>query len=69
MALQHDFWLLRENEYQYASYQDFCVRDDAPVSLADNLLRYVFDTLLWVPTLNPAKKELPAGHGKKVVVR
>jgi hypothetical protein len=63
MPLIHDFWLLREGEEQYTCYREFVARKDAPVRFNDDLLRYVSDTLVWIPTLNPAKEALPMGYG------
>lgn len=63
MPLEHEFWLLREKENNYRDYHKFLSRQDAPIKLHDDLLRYFTDTLLWVPTLNPAKAGLPKGYG------
>jgi hypothetical protein len=57
MSLNHDFWLFRKGERAYADYSDLLPRRDAPVSIDDEVLRYFFDTLIWIPTFNPAKSE------------
>jgi hypothetical protein len=61
MAMDHDFWLFREGERAYTEYHDLLPRRDAPVSIHDDVLQYFFDTLTWIPTLNPAKGVY--GHG------
>ena len=63
MSLIHDFWLLQEDEKKYTCYRGFVARKDALIRLNDDLLRYFSDTLVWIPTLNPAKEELPMGNG------
>jgi len=50
----HDFWLFREQEREYGNYSDLLGRRDAPLRLSDDLMRYFYDTLAWVPTFNPA---------------
>jgi len=56
MTLDHDFWLVREGERTYADYSDLLGRRDAPVHLHDEfLIGYLWDTLSWIPTLNPRK--------------
>ncbi len=57
MPMKHSFWLFREGERAYTEYRDLLSRHDAPVRLDDEVLRYCFDTLLWIPTFNPAKNE------------
>jgi len=63
MGLYHDFWLLEEKTYPYSDYDKFLIRKDAPIRIHDEHLRYFVDTLAWIPTLNPAKKEMPTGLG------
>ncbi|EFH83320.1 hypothetical protein [Ktedonobacter racemifer] len=63
MGMQHKFWLLREDQYTYTVWQDLASQCDAPVSLHEDILRYFFDSLQWIPTLNPAKPGLPTGYG------
>ena len=57
MPMNHDFWLFREGERAYTDYSDLFSRRDAPVSINDDVLRYVCDTIIWIPTFNPAKNE------------
>lgn len=57
MSMNHSFWLFREGERAHTDYSDLVRRCDAPVTLDDEVLRYFFDTLQWIPTFNPAKKE------------
>lgn len=63
MGMQHEFWLLREDQYAYTvDWRDLKSQRDAPVSLRDEILRYFFDSLQWIPTLNPTKPGLPTGY-------
>ena len=57
MTLNHDFWLFRQGERAYTDYSDLLPRRDAPVSIHDEVLRYMMDTFTWIPTFNPAKNE------------
>ena len=59
----HSFWLLREDECDYADYIPFAKRKDAPIRIADDMLGYVADTLAWVPTRNPNQREAPSWQG------
>jgi hypothetical protein len=61
MAMDHHFWLFRQGEQTYKDYTKFAGRNDAPVVMDDEVLRYFLDTLRWIPTLNPAKNE--RGYG------
>lgn len=61
MPMNHDFWLFREGERAYTDYNDLLSRQDAPVRIDDNVLRYFSDTVAWVPTFNPAKNERGQG--------
>ena len=56
MSMDHNFWLFREGERAYNDNQDLWKRHDAPIILDDEILHYFFDTLIWIPTFNPAKK-------------
>lgn len=58
----HDFWLLKEGEQTYEDYWGLLGRKDAPVRISDDLLRYFYDTLTWIPTLNPGRS-LQQGYG------
>lgn len=58
----HDFWLLKEAERDYQNYRDLLGRKDALVRVSDDLLRYFYDTLNWIPTLNPGRS-LQQGYG------
>lgn len=60
MSLDHDFLLLPEGKVNYRDYGNyFC--SPADVRLHDDFIRYLNDTLKWVPTLNPAN---PKDHLK-----
>ncbi len=59
----HDFWLLREGERSYEDYWDLLGREDAPVRVPDATLMYFYDSLLWIPTADPAWRNSPPGYG------
>lgn len=63
MPMVHDFWLLRESERLYKDHYDLIRRRDAPVRLHDDFMFYFYDSLLWIPTLNPSKPEGSVGCG------
>jgi hypothetical protein len=57
-GLYHNFWLFREGERSYTNYRDLLPRRDAPACLHDDfLIGYLWNTLSWIPTLNPRKGE------------
>lgn len=60
--MYHDFWLFREGERRYDDYRDLLPRRDAPIRIDDHLLTYFKDSLLWIPTLNPAQGHI-SGNG------
>jgi hypothetical protein len=45
MPMDHDFWLFRQGERAYTDYDDLLPRRDAPVSIDDEVLRYMLDTI------------------------
>jgi hypothetical protein len=53
MSLDHDFLLLATAEHSPADYGRFIHHPDA-VRLHDDVLQYIWDSLRWIPTLNPA---------------
>ncbi|GCF07604.1 hypothetical protein [Dictyobacter arantiisoli] len=55
MSMDHNFWLFQEGERSYTENHDLWGRQDAPVNIDDEMLRYFLDTLLWIPTFNPEK--------------
>ncbi len=59
--MDHHFWLFQQGARAYTDYKDLFHRDDVPVTIDDEVLRYFSDTLRWIPTLNPAKNE--RGYG------
>jgi hypothetical protein len=61
MTMEHHFWLFRQGERAYTDYKEFVGRSHAPVMIHDEILRYLSDTLQWIPTLNPAKNERSYG--------
>lgn len=56
----HDFLLLSLAEHPFTSYGKF-VNDPRAVRLHDDLVGYIWDTLAWLPSYNPAKKESVTG--------
>ena len=56
----HDFWLLHGEPRDAA---ELWGRKDAPVRLSDDLVSYLWDTLQWVPTLNPSHSPHLQGSG------
>jgi len=58
----HDFVLLTDLGDRHVQYAQHIV-DPGAVRVADELLMYLHDSLLWVPTENPSIAELPPGHG------
>ncbi|MGK4001159.1 hypothetical protein WMF31_00940 [Sorangium sp. So ce1036] len=58
--LEHDFFLLDRAEHPIAEYRDFAGRP-GEIQIHDDLLRYIIDTLEWIPSLNPARKRRGSG--------
>jgi hypothetical protein len=58
----HDFRLLTETHEHYADWDE---RHDRPadVVLHDDIVSYIFDTLRWIPTINPANPANWSGFG------
>lgn len=54
----HDFLLLSSKEHRFSDYMHF-INDPRAISLEDDLIRYILNTLEWIPTLNPAKGNEP----------
>ncbi|PAE42782.1 hypothetical protein [Bacillus sp. 7884-1] len=48
-----DFWVLRENNNSVID----------SVVIHDDLIQYIFDSLEWIPSKNPALRGTPAGQG------
>lgn len=60
MSLDHDFLLLdREHDGEWELLR--FIHDPRAIHLHDDFVRYLQDTLLWIPTTNPAKKESHCG--------
>lgn len=56
----HDFLLLSLTEHRFSDYTRF-INDPRAIQLEDDLLRYIANTLEWIPTHNPAKNESHRG--------
>lgn len=61
MGLNHDFLLLdrdRDGEWELLK----CIHNDPrAIHLHDDFVRYMQDTLAWIPTFNPARREAHRG--------
>jgi hypothetical protein len=57
-GLNHAFWLVRTADHPPAQYRHF-VRLPGEVEIHDDLLRYMGDTLHWIPAHNPARRGEP----------
>lgn len=60
LGLQHDFLLLdldSDGEWELGRFH----HDPRAVHLHDDLVRYMADTLEWIPTFNPARREAHRG--------
>jgi hypothetical protein len=56
MSLDHDFVLLdRETDGEWESAK--ILQDPRTLHLHDDLIRYMADSLVWIPTLNPSRNE------------
>ena len=56
MGLNHDFLLLnrdRDGEWELRRF----IHDPRSIHLHDDFVRYIQDTLAWIPTTNPARRE------------
>lgn len=63
-GLYHDFILVRENSYAYSDYYDIAktLRSEA-IELGDDFVWYIYDTLLWIRTINPSNSQEWSGYG------
>ncbi|MBP0000384.1 MAG: hypothetical protein J7641_15535 [Cyanobacteria bacterium SID2] len=56
MSLNHDFFVV-DNNFDFTNYRDyFSISSD--VFLHDDFMRYINDTLNWIPTLTTSSSEL-----------
>lgn len=58
----HDFILLEWDEYDAFGYSGF-FHDKRRVSISDDLIRYMLDTLCWIPSRNPSNEQEWKGYG------
>jgi len=76
MGLEHQFFLLNKKEFRYEDWDLISanrevVRTCPQVTFSDELIRYIGDTLAWVPTIVPgsinrrAKVEIKAPAHRK----
>ena len=47
MGLNHDFWLIKKNDFEFKDYREY-LRTKPQVKIHDDLMRYMNDTLLWI---------------------
>jgi hypothetical protein len=59
-GLFHDFLLLSLAEHPFTSYAKF-INDPRAVRLHDDFIGYLLDSLIWLPSYNPAKQEPTTG--------
>ncbi len=55
-GLNHDFWLVSGKENLNYSWKSYLHKPNA-IQIHDDILRYMGDTLKWIPTYNPAKRQ------------
>ena len=60
MSLEHDFLLL-DRELDGDSELSRFIHDPRAVHLHDDFVRYLSDTLSWIPTFNPSRREPHCG--------
>jgi len=58
----HDFFLLQEGLEPYAEDSKWYGRRGT-VRLSDDIISYLYDSLEWIPSLNPSNPEEWQGHG------
>lgn len=58
----HDFLLLPEKSNDYSDYMQH-LKDPKLLKLNDDLVLYIWDTLSWIPTINPANRAEWGGYG------
>ena len=61
MSLDHRFILVKAAEYKPEEYFHFVGAPEGS-RLHDDLVRYVGDSLQWIPTVNPARRN-ECGYG------
>ncbi len=57
MGLEHAFFLVTHEEYEEMSYDgDYLILEDSSnlILLHDDIVQYIHDTLIWIPSINPA---------------
>lgn len=54
-GLNHDFLLLKLSEFAYWGYDQF-YNDPQAVILHDDIINYVFDSLMWIPCHTPVRR-------------
>lgn len=58
----HDFYLLPEETEPYAGYRKW-IRGPGSVRLSDEIISHLYESLEWIPTLNPANAKEWGGYG------
>ncbi|MEG3838512.1 MULTISPECIES: Coagulation factor 5/8 type-like protein [unclassified Microcoleus] len=62
MALEHRFFCLREGEVSYAEYMKY-FKIKFEVSIHDDVMRYMNDTLMWIPCTHLSVRHRRKAHG------
>jgi hypothetical protein len=60
----HQFWLLRPTEWSYHHYDMALLRSHpTKITIHNDLIQYMYDSLEWVATTNPANNKEWKGRG------
>ncbi len=62
MSLNHDFLLIEKSDFLENGYQKFFHSKDA-VLLHDDFIDYIYDSLLWIPSIDDQGKPLEPEKG------
>lgn len=62
MALEHRFFCLKEGEVSYAEYMNY-FQVEFEVSIHDDIMRYINDTLMWIPCTHLLVTHKKKTHG------
>jgi hypothetical protein len=64
-AMLHEFWLLQATEWSYGEQNDIAFLRTHPtrITIPDDLIWYIHDSLEWVETVNPSNSKNWKGTG------
>ena len=61
MSLEHEFYLISEDEYtsKGSDYGNYTLSKDCNeiLTIHDDVIQYIFDTFRWIPSINPGKHD------------